>query len=339
MKPQLRLALPPLASLTAATTIPFVLLDRNGRVARSGEMSPAQLSAIAPSGRAHAILQPGEAVVATIDLPPLPARRRHAAVLGQIEPMVLDDLEDLCVAHGPRDAQGRTPVAWVSRAPLMRAWQTLHDSGLKLDAIVPFELALPAGDPAPTTPLSLPASARWAAPLPEWSLARPEWRPARQSERWRRPLAWCGVAAAVWLVGLNLYALQLRSEEQSLMQRNERAVREAFPSIPVILDPLRQARGQRDLLREGQGMTQDDAFMPLAIDTARVLSFAAGHVAALRYHDARLTLELAHGYTPPADESALRQAAAVESLSLEKDAENPGVWRARRLSTTEERGR
>src|SRR5690606_37198349 len=95
MKPQLRLALPPLASLTAATTILFVLLDRNGRVARSGEMSPAQLSAIAPSGRAHAILQPGEAVVATIDLPPLPARRRHAAVLGQIEPMVLDDLEVL----------------------------------------------------------------------------------------------------------------------------------------------------------------------------------------------------------------------------------------------------
>lgn len=333
MKQSLRLALPPLASLTPDTPIPFALFDRGGSIRRSGTLPASQLATLAPGRRAQAILHPGEAVVTVVDLPPVPARRLDAAVQGRIEPMALEPLGELCVAHGPQTADGTVQAAWVSRRLLLKAWQMLHDAGLKLDAIVPFELALPQGDPTPHAPLELPADDRWRAPLPAWSLARAQWRPAARHSRWRAPLAWAAAALGLWLAGLNLYAVQLRGEARALQVRNEQAVREAFPEIPVIIDPLRQARNQYDMLRAGQGMTAHDDFMPVALDAAQVLSFAAGHVAALHYHDGRLRLELAPGYTPPADEAALTRAAAAQALDVRKDSDAANVWIVERAVT------
>lgn len=213
----------------------------------------------------------------------------------------------------------------------------LHEAGLKLDAIVPFELALPENDPRPDMPLALPADARWLAPLPAWSLARPEWRPARPAQRWRLPLIWAAAAVLLWVAGLNLYAAQLRNEAQALRAGAEQAVRTAFPAIAAVLDPLRQARGQRDMLRAAHGMAGHDDFMPLALDAARVLNFAAGHVSVLSYGEGRLTLVLAEGYVPPADETGLRQAAAAESLTLQKDAGQAHTWHVRRIDAPADR--
>ncbi len=335
MKQHLRLALPPLQRLSPETPIAFVQVDREGRAARSGEQTAAQLGAHAGSQPVYAILHPDDAIVAEITVPPVSAQRLHAAVVGSIEPMVLSDVEQLCVAHGPRLPDGRVSVAWTARRTLADAWALLAEARLDVAAFVPHALALPAGDPRPEVPLELPAGPRWLAPLPAWSLAHDSLRPASAGGRWRKAAWWGAAAAAVWILGLNVYASRLQGEVKTLQHNMREAVTRAFPEIPVVIDPLRQAQNQRDALRLAQGVSADDDFMPLAVATAQVLDFAQGHVRGLHYENGVLVLTLADGYAPPANEAALAQSAAVQRVVLEKDETQPNVWRAKRPAATD----
>lgn len=338
MKQHLRLALPPLARLDADTRMAFVLVDREGRAARAGQSTAAELGAHAGSPPVYAILHPDDAIVAGITVPPVSAQRLHAAVVGSVEPMVLSDVDQLCVAHGPRAPDGAVTVAWTARRPLAGAWSLLAGAGLDVAAFVPLPLALPAGDARPGEPLELPAGPRWLAPLPAWSLAHDSLRPASAGGRWRKAAWWGAAAAAVWIAGLNAYAGRLQDETEALRQSTRAAVMRAFPQIPVVIDPVRQAQNQRDALRLAQGASADDDFMPLALATARVLEFAQGHVRGLHYEKGVLTLTLAEGYVPPANEAALAQSAAVQQVVLEKDAAQPHAWRARRPAPKQKEG-
>ncbi len=329
-KTRLRLALPPLDRITSDSVMDFGLFDANGQLLRSGQLPLAQLAHALPVDHVLAILHPGDAIVASVVLPPLPAKRLDAAAQASVEPMVLSDIDNLCIAHGPRAADGTVQVAWTGRKALLDAWRTLDQAGLRLAAIVPFSLAVPADDAQPNQPLALPVDNRWQTPLPRWSLARPEWRPASKSRRWRGAIAWVSAAALLWFIGVQIYAAQLRSEARMLQASTEQAVRDAFPSISIIIDPVQQARNQRDMLRLASGAAGQDDFMPLALGAAKALSFAEGHVASLRYEKGTLTLVLAEGYTPPGNEAALQQAAAVQSLVILKDAEAAHTWHVRR---------
>lgn len=330
MKQHLRLALPPLERLSSDTPIAFVQVDREGRAARSGEQTAIELGAHAGSQAVYAILHPDDAIVAQVTVPPVSAQRLDAAVLGSIEPMVLSDIEQLCVAHGARAPDGAVTVAWTTRRPLADAWTMLADAELDIAAFIPHALALPAGDAQPGQALQLPAGPRWLAPLPAWSLAHDSLRPASAGGRWRKAAWWGAAAAALWIVGLNGYAGRLQGEVDSLQRNMRQAVTHAFPQIPVVIDPVRQAQNQRDALRRAQGVSADDDFMPLALAAAQVLDFAQGHVRGLHYENGVLTLTLAEGYAPPANEAALAQSAAVQQVVLEKDDSQPHVWRAKR---------
>src|SRR3546814_3230311 len=87
-------------------------------------------------------------------------------------------------------------------------------------------------------------------------------RSASASGRWRKAIYWSVAAAAVWLIGLNWYAAQLSHEVETLQKNMEQAVIQAFPQVPVVIDPLRQAQNQRDALRLAQGAAAEDDFMP-----------------------------------------------------------------------------
>ncbi|PLC51844.1 general secretion pathway protein GspL [Pollutimonas subterranea] len=339
MRHHLRLALPLLSDLALDTTIAFVLIDRDGRVARAGQLPLAELGAEADSVAVHAILHPDDAVVADITVPPVSTQRLSAAVAGSIEPMALSEISQLCVAHGSRAADGTVTVAWVARHSLAKAWALLAEAGLNVVAFIPQSLALPANDPRPAEPLGLPADSRWLAPLPGWSLASEELRPASASGRWRRAIYWSTAATVVWVVGLNWYAARLANEVKTLQQNMQHAVVQAFPQIPVVIDPVRQAQNQRDALRLAQGVAGDDDFMSLAITTAKVLDFAQSHVRSLSYENDVLTLILAEGYLPPANEAALAQSAAVHQLVLQKDETRPHVWKVQRPALAEPQAR
>jgi general secretion pathway protein L len=329
MKTRLRLALPPLARIAPESMMAFALFDRADRLLRSGELPLSQLSQVVPVDNVWAILHPDDAIVATITLPPLSAKRLDDAVQSSVEPMALSNLADLCIAHGPRAADGTMQVTWTESQALLEAWRQLSDAGLKISAIVPFALAIGANDPHPNQTLGLPVDERWHAPLPRWSLAKPEWRPASHTHRWRASALWAGAAVLVWLLGLQIYAGQLRNEVTTLRASTEHAIREAFPGIPVIIDPLRQARNQLDMLRLAGGSAGADDFMPLALGASRVLDFADGHVSALHYEEGKLTLVLAEGYAPPTNEAGLHQTAALHSLTLAKDDNAAHTWHFR----------
>lgn len=337
MKNHLRLALPPLASLRPESPIAFALLDRQGKVLRSGELQLSQIADAVPSPQVQAVLHPEDAVIVTLNVPALSGNRLDQAVESLVEAMALSDTDDLCIAHGPRQANGSAVVAWIDRETLLRAWRLLAEAGLNLQGLTPHSLAIPANDPAPNHPLSLPADARWCEELPKWSFARPEWRPAADQRRWRAPIVWTVAATAVWVLGLNLYAAQRNAEARTLNQGIEQSVRRAFPELSVIIDPLRQAENARDALRLARGASGGDDFLPLALAAARALAGADGQVSRLLYDKGELQLSLTPGFQPP-PEASLNQAASAQGLEIRRDDTLENTWIIRRASERRQGG-
>ena len=344
VKSVLRIALPPLAAWADTTPLAYAWLDRQGRVARAGSLPAAALAAAFAQARVQAILHPDDVIVATLAVPAVPANHYAAAVRGTLEGLVLGELDALAVGHGSRAADGKVLAAWTARDALRTAWQRLSAAGLAVQAFYPLQVWSDAPDRAQPPVLQDAADPRWRAPGPGWSLALPQLAP-RQPSRWRGTLAWLAAAAGVWLVGLNLYAMRLHDETQALRQRMERDVRDAFPGIPVVLDPLRQAQQGRDALRAGQGDAAGNDFLSLARVAAQVLPFAADAVDRLAYRDHILTLRLDDGQaagagagsaaaSPPAsagaaerlaDTAAILQRAAALGARVERD--DSGAWR------------
>ncbi|MBO1113436.1 GspL/Epsl periplasmic domain-containing protein [Bordetella petrii] len=310
----LRVALPPLAAWSDTTPLAYAWLDRQGRAARGGRLAAAALAAAFPQARVQAILHPDDVIVAAVSVPAVPASRHAAAVRGTLEGLVLGDLEALAVGHGGRAADGTVLAAWMARDALRAAWQRLSAAGLAVQAFYPLQVWSDAPEQARPAALDGIHDARWQAPGPGWSLALPQLAP-RQPSRWRGAWAWLAAAAAVWILGLNLYAVQLGDEAGRLRQRMEQDVRDAFPDIPVVLDPLRQAQQARDALRAGQGKAAGNDFLSLARVAAQVLPFAADAVDRLAYRDEVLTLRLHDGHADAAPGSAPAAGAATPSAA------------------------
>ncbi|MGE8657243.1 MAG: type II secretion system protein GspL [Achromobacter sp.] len=327
MKNALRIALPPLAELGPGSVLPYAWFDRRGRCARQGELTLPALGQAYPQAACEAVLHPADVIAATVQVPAVAKARFAAAVRGALEPLVLSDLDDLAIGHGPRAADGQVPLAWAPREPVRRAWSLLHAQGLRAHALIaPQTLA-----PGAAAPLRDPADPRWLAPSPPWSLAMPQLAPASVS-RWRPVWRWSAVAALVWIGGLNLHAAQLRGEAQALREDMRRQVLAAFPDVPVVLDPARQAQQGLDALRNRRGAANAGDFLPLARAAARTLPFAADNVARLAYGDQTLTLQLADAGAQAqrvAETPALIQQAAAQGLKLERgDTDN--TWRITR---------
>ncbi|WP_035181570.1 GspL/Epsl periplasmic domain-containing protein, partial [Achromobacter xylosoxidans] len=132
--------------------------------------------------------------------------------------------------------------------------------------------------------------------------------------------------------GLNLHAAQLRGEAQALRDGMRRQVLAAFPEVPVVLDPARQAQQGLEALQSRRGGAHAGDFLPLARAAAKTLPFAADNVAQLGYADQALTLQLADSGAQAqrvAETPALVKQAAAQGLKLERgDTDN--TWRITR---------
>ena len=156
----------------------------------------------------------------------------------------------------------------------------------------------------------------------------PQLAPARVS-RWRPVWRWSAAAAAVWIAGLNIHAAQLGAEADALKNGMRQQVLAAFPDLPVVLDPARQAQQGLDALQANRGAASAADFLPLARAAAQTLPFAADKVARLTYADQALTLQLVDAGEQAqrvAETPALIQQAAALGLKLERgDTDN--TWR------------
>jgi len=324
LKNALRIALPVLAEFGEDSPLPYAWFDRRGRCARQGELTLHALGHAYPQAACEAVLHPSDVIATTVQIPAVARARYAAAVHGALEPLVLSDLDALAIGHGPRGADGSVPLAWAAREPVRRAWSLLNAQGLRAHALIaPQTLA-----PDTQAPLRDPADPRWLAPSPSWSLAMPQLAPARAS-RWRPAWRWGAAAAAVWIGGLNFYASQLQSEADALRDGMRRQVLAAFPELPVVLDPARQAQQGLDALQANRGASGAADFLPLARAAAQALPFAADKVARLTYSDQALSLQLADAGEQSqrvAETPALIQQAASLGLKLER-VDSDHTWR------------
>jgi len=324
LKNILRIALPPLDEFGPGSLLPYAWFDRRGRCARQGELTLEAMGHAFPHAACEAVLHPADVIAASVQIPAVARARFAAAVHSALEPLVLSDLDALAIGHGPRSADGTVPLAWAAREPVRRAWGLLNAQGLRAHALIaPQTLG-----PDTAAPLRDPADPRWLAPTPSWSLAMPQLAPARVSA-WRPVWRWGAAAAVVWIGGLNLYASQLQAEADALRNGMRAQVLAAFPDLPVVLDPPRQAQQGLDALQANRGAANAADFLPLARAAAQALPFAADKVARLGYAEQALTLQLADAGEQSqrvAETPALIQQAAALGLKLERG-DNDTTWR------------
>ena len=134
-------------------------------------------------------------------------------------------------------------------------------------------------------------------------------------------LIWSGVAAATYVVGMNLYWLKLDAEARALRSSMETSFRSAFPEANAVVDPLQQTRQLLGNLRTRAGIPSAGDFTVLNTQAAQLMSMApVGSVAGVEYRDGSLRVKFKPGSPlDPALQNALRAQAIQQGLELRFD--------------------
>ena len=160
-------------------------------------------------------------------------------------------------------------------------------------------------------PVVAPEAAEGRAEPVALELLQYELAPRLASWRaWRLPAAVAALLALTWLVGLNVDAWLMRREEHALRARMEATLRAAFPSTPVVLDPVAQMRRGVADLRAGAGSSDPREFLPLAAAVARAVP-ASDAVRALEFRDQALRVD----FEPRALEGPKSRELVLEQIS------------------------
>lgn len=330
---RLRIGLPPLDQLSAESLVRFAWLER-GVVVEEGSQSLAQLGKSRQA--ADCFLHPRDSLLTSLELPPLPAAKTAAAVACAAQALILGPVEQMQVAHGPRESDGRVQVAWVPKAGLER----LAQLPLKLRGLYPAPYALPVGaaaldegylltreslqqgavHPLGVQALEVPlveAAQRWSGPVPAWGL-HGRFNPP-STGGWGRALACVALAVAIWTLGLNLYAARQVEEGQRLKALMSQQVRQAFPELPVVLNPLQQARQQLAARQSGAADDPGQRFTRLLQLAGSHLPFMVGSVDNVSYEQGRLHVELLADSRNPTAEGEWQAALAQAGFAASRD--------------------
>ncbi|NVZ21834.1 type II secretion system protein GspL [Pseudomonas costantinii] len=338
---RLRIGLPPLNQLTVESQVKFAWLER-GVVVAEGQERLKQL------GKNRQIvdcfLHPRDSLLTSLELPPLPSAKTAAAVACAAQALILGPMEQMHVAHGPRESDGRVQVAWVPKAGLERLGQVLAQVPLKLRGLYPAPYALPVATAAmdegylltrhslqqgAVHPLGQQAldelldvqlgdeAQRWGGVIPSWGLHGRLNQPATGG--WGRALACIVLATAIWTVGLNLYAARQADEGLRIKALMSQQVRQAFPELPVILNPLQQARQQLAARQAGAVADTGQRFTSLLQLAGSNLPFMVGSVDNLTFEQGRLHLGLLADSRNPAVEGDWQAALAQAGFAATRD--------------------
>ncbi|QAX84860.1 type II secretion system protein GspL [Pseudomonas sp. DTU12.3] len=363
---QLRIALPPLAELDLHSELRCAWLDRQGQVSREDRLSLSQLAQTAKLPPLVCFLHPLDSLLASIDLPPLPANKIAAAVQCAAQALMLGDCNAMHIAHGPRDEAGQVQIAWAPRERLQLLGQMLKHSALNLRGLYPAPYGLPVlpgtvacvqddhlllresvqaarvqplfeegvdsvvwepgttlhwiGDQAPSTAeVPMADAQRWTGPLPGWGLHGAVQQPRGEHRGWGRAIGLCVLAVAVWVIGLNLYAAREASQGQQLKTQMNLRVKQAFPELPVILNPLQQARQQLAARQKGAADDPAQTFNRLVLQAGSGMPFMAGSVEQLSFVDDTLQLRLLSEARRMGSDKEWQSALAQAGISVTAD--------------------
>ncbi len=151
-----------------------------------------------------------------------------------------------------------------------------------------------------------------AAPPPVLELLQYEFAPRIVDWRaWRVPAALAAALALLWIVGLNVDAWRMLREGRQLRAQMNATFREAFPRVPVVLDPLAQMRRGLADMRSGAGTGDAEDFLPLAASFARAAQADSDAVRQIEYRDRALQVR----FEPRAVDSPQKRDALVQRLT------------------------
>ncbi len=339
---RLRIGLPPLDQLSVDSRVTFAWLER-GVVVEEGFASLAQLGKHRQA--LDVFLHPRDSLLTRLELPPLPSAKTAAAVACAAQALILGPVDSMHVAHGPRESDGHVHVGWVPKAGLERLALVLAQVPLKLRGLYPAPYALPVGAAAlhdgylltrdslqqgAVHPLGLQVldaplvemTQRWSGPVPGWGLhARLGQAP---SGGWGRALACVALATAIWTIGLNLYAARQADEGQWLKAWMSQQVRQAFPDVPVVLNPLQQARQQLAARQSSAALGNGQRFSSLLQLAGSHLPFMVGSVDSLTFEQGRLQVALLADTRSPTAAGDWQAALAQAGIAAERDGHH---WR------------
>lgn len=338
---RLRIGLPPLDQLTVDSVVTFAWLER-GVVVAEGQVPFQQLGKKRQA--ADCFLHPRDSLLTSLELPPLPPAKTVAAVECAAQALILGAVEQMQVAHGPRESDGRVQVAWAPKAGLSQLGQVLAQVPLTLRGLYPAPFALPVGTAAlhdgyllsrhslqqgAVHPLGqqaldeqldaqlVDAPQRWSGAAPAWGLHSS--LNQRATGGWGRALACVAVATAIWALGLNLYAARQADEGLRLKALMSQQVRQAFPALPVVLNPLQQARQQLAARQAGTAADPGERFSRLLQLAGNHLPFMVGSVENLTFEQGRLHLGLSADSRNPAVDGDWQAALAEAGFSAARD--------------------
>ncbi|ROM83564.1 type II secretion system protein GspL [Pseudomonas brassicacearum] len=183
----------------------------------------------------------------------------------------------LLLRHGPQQAEVQ-PL----QEQALDEWLMATGPGLHWIGAAPSQASI--------TPLA--DIQRWTGSAPGWGLHAGLSRNAAGRGGWGRAAALCAMAVAVWVVGLNLYAAREAAQGQRLKAQMSQRVKQAFPDLPVVLNPLQQARQQIAARQSGTTTDPSQRFVSLMQQAGSAMPFMSGNAQALVFENGELRLEL-----------------------------------------------
>lgn len=118
----------------------WLVTDENGSPFASGQV--VQLPQVS-ADRVILLLPTEEITLTAVELPQLTPARLRQALPYALEEWVAGDVEQLHIAHGPRLADGRIPVAAIQKQQLQDYLKRLGDQEIAVDIALPDALCLP----------------------------------------------------------------------------------------------------------------------------------------------------------------------------------------------------
>jgi len=126
-------------SLAEEAKCPWVVLDAAGRIADSGT----SLDKLPQARRCHLVLASDLVLCLPVQLPDLPDRKLRPLLPAAAEAASLTEAEQLHVALGGREGDGRRILNIVDKAWFGRILTALRERGILVDAALPEALLLP----------------------------------------------------------------------------------------------------------------------------------------------------------------------------------------------------
>jgi len=128
----------------------------------------------------------------------------------------------------------------------------------------------------------------------------------------------------VWVIGLNLYAAREASQGQQLKAQMAQRVKQVFPELPVILNPLQQARQQLAARQKGAAEDPAQPFNRLVLQAGSGMPFMAGTVERLTFVDGTLQLSLLADARRGANDKDKDWQAALAQVGISATADDEG---------------